>query len=308
MLKAFKNPKTYTAYIFLLPAVAILIAGLLAPLFNAFNLSLYKWSIGIPWDQAQNIGLASFQRLLTDDYVHRSVGVTLQYAFWIMISEMLLGTLLALMLERSFRGVAIFRTIFILPYMMSPIVVGLIWRYMFDARNGVIDYYLEGIGKAIPALQSFGFIRQEWLSSPQLALPSLVITDIWQWTPFIFIIVLAGLQSLPAEVTEAAYMDGANWLQMTLFVKLPMLRTILLITFLMRLIDVFRALEVIFIMTFGGPGISTTVLSLHIYKTAFIGQELGYAAAISVLLIGIIFILSIGILKFNNPMQDKSDA
>jgi len=142
VLKAFTNPKTYTAYIFLLPAVAILLAGLLAPLFNAFNLSLYKWSIGIPWDQAQNIGWASYERLLTDDYVHRSVGVTLQYAFWIMVSEMILGVALALMLERSFTGVAIFRTIFILPYMVSPIVVGLIWRYMFDARSGVIDYYL----------------------------------------------------------------------------------------------------------------------------------------------------------------------
>lgn len=140
MLEAFTSPKTYIAYTFLLPAVAILLAGLLVPLVNAFNLSTYKWAMGIPWEQAQNIGLASFQRMLTDDYIAKSVGVTLQYAFWIMVLEMLIGTALALMLERSFSGVAIFRTIFILPYMVSPVVVGLIWRYMFDARAGVIDY------------------------------------------------------------------------------------------------------------------------------------------------------------------------
>ncbi|MBI4789720.1 MAG: sugar ABC transporter permease [Chloroflexi bacterium] len=306
-MKSLTNPKTYVAYLFLLPAVAILAAGLLVPLFNAFDLSLYKWSIGIPWDKREFIGGASYTRMLTDDYVWTSLGVTLRYALWIMVLEMILGTLLALTLERPFAGVAVFRTIFILPLMVSPIVVGLIWRYLFDARVGIIDHYLEAIGNAIPVLQPLGFTRVEWLGSPDLALPALIITDIWQWTPFIFIIVLAGLQGLPSEVTEAAFMDGANWLQMTLFVKLPMLRSILLVTLLMRLIDVFRALEVIFIMTFGGPGLSTEVLSLHIYKTAFTSQELGYAAGISVLLISIILVLSLGIMVFNNPLKERSD-
>ncbi|MEW5721344.1 MAG: sugar ABC transporter permease, partial [Chloroflexota bacterium] len=305
--KPFTDPKTYVAFLFLLPAVAILVVGLLVPLINAFDLSMYRWSIGVPWDKREFIGWAAFERMLTDDYVHTSIGVTLQYAFWIMVLEMVLGTALALMLERPFAGVAVFRTIFILPYMVSPVVVGLIWRYMLDARVGVIDHYLEAIGKQLPFLQPLGFTRLEWLGSPDLALPALVLTDLWQWTPFIFIIVLAGLQGLPSEVTEASRIDGANWLQTILFVKLPMLRSILLITVLMRLIDVFKALEVIFIMTFGGPGLSTEVLSLHIYKTAFTSQELGYAAAISVLLIAIILVLSIGLLRISNPLKERSD-
>ena len=307
MLQALRKPRNYVAYAFILPAMAVLILGLLVPLFNAVELSFYDWSMGMPWDSKEFIGLASYQRMLGDEAVHESFWVTLRFTFWVLVTEMVLGVALAFLLEKPVRGAAIFRTIFILPLMVSPVAVGLIWRYLYDARIGLIDYFLESIGEAIPFLQYFGFTRQLWLADPDLALTSIIITDIWQWTPFIFIIVLAGLQSLPAEITEAAIIDGANWYQIIFRVKLPMIRTIIMVTLLMRIIDVFRALEVIYTMTFGGPGLSTEVLSLHIYKTAFTAQQLGYASTIAVLLMVIILIFTILILLYQNPLKERAD-
>lgn len=300
-IKRFRDPKFIAPFIFISPAVVILVAGLIVPVIYAGYLSFFDWNMGTPWETAKFLGLDNYRRMLTDVGVRSSIMVTLRYTFWTTTLEMILGISLALALEKSIKGASIFRTIFILPLMVSPIVVGLMWKYMLDARTGVINYYIEAIGKAIPPLQNLGFVRHPFLGDPHLALPALVVTDIWQWTPFIFVIILAGLQALPSEIMEAAYIDGANWWQMTWRVKLPMILSLIIITLLMRIIDVFRALEVIFIMTFGGPGRSTEVLSLKIYKTAFTSQDLGYASVISVILISITLILSIGILLYRNP-------
>lgn len=282
---------------FLLPAIIIFILGLLLPLANTLELSFNELSMGSPWDSREWVGIEHYARMWEDEGVRSAVSVTLRFAFWVLITEMIIGLGLALLLEKPIKGAAIFRTIFILPLMVSPVAVGLIWRYLLDGRIGMVNYYLEQLG----------FSGQTWLGEPGLAFFSIIITDIWQWTPFIFIILLAGLQALPSEVLEASRIDGANWWQMTLQIKLPMLRSILLVTVLMRLIDVFRALEVIFILTFGGPGRSTQVLSLHIYKTAFTSQALGYASTIAVLLMVIMLALSVLLLLFSNPLKDRAD-
>lgn len=285
-------------YVFILPAVAIMIAGLVYPVIQAFYLSFYDWKIGTDFASAPYVGLQHFHRMLSDDGVRESLWVTFRFGFWTITIEMFLGITLALLLEKPIRGASVFRTIFILPLMVSPVVVGLIWRYLFDARIGWINYYLGLIG----------IEPQVWLGDPELAFFAIVFTDIWQWTPFIFIIVIAGLQALPSEVLEASRIDGANWWQHILFVKLPMIKSILVIALLMRLIDVFRALEVMYILTGGGPGRATELLSLHIYNRAFETQQLGFASAISVLLIAIVFTLSVAILVTTNPMKGKSDV
>ena len=285
-------------YFFILPAVAIMLAGLVYPVIQAFNLSFYDWKIGTDFDKAPFVGLGHFQRMIVDEAVWESIWVTFKFGFWTISIEMFLGVALALLLEKPIRGASVFRTIFILPLMVSPVVVGLIWRYLFDARIGWINYYLS----------QFGIEPQVWLGDADLAFFAIVFTDIWQWTPFIFIIVIAGLQALPSEVLEASKIDGANWWQHILFVKLPMIKSILLIALLMRLIDVFRALEVMYILTGGGPGRATELLSLHVYNRAFETQQLGYASAISVFLILIVFLLSLGILVLGNPMKDKADV
>ncbi len=300
------RPNRAVPYLFLLPAVAVLVLGLMVPLYNSLVLSFYDWSFGQPWSDKDYLGFENFRRLLSDPSVWTAVRTTFIFGFWVVLLEMILGVGLALLLEKPVRGAAFFRTIFVLPLMIAPIVVGLIWRYLLDARNGVVNYYLEVIGNALPFLQTVGFVRQEWLAKPDLAMASIVVSDVWQWTPFIFMIVLAGLQGLSSNVIEASRIDGAGWWQETVYVKLPMMRNILLIALLMRIIDVFRALEVIYIMTNGGPGSATRVLSLLLFQTAFTSQDLGYAATIALLLSLILIVLSVILMLYNNPLKDKA--
>ncbi len=294
-------------YLFLLPAVAILALGLLVPLYNAVMLSFFDWNFGQPWSARRYLGFANFERLVTDPTVWRSVRTTFVFGFWVVTLEMLIGVGLALLLEKAIRGATFFRTVFVMPLMIAPVVVGLIWRYLLDARNGIVNYYLARIGEAVPVLQEYGFRSQAWLADPTLAMASIVVSDVWQWTPFVFMIVLAGLQGLPSDVMEAAYIDGANWWRMTWHIKLPMMRNILLIALLMRVIDVFRALEVIFVMTGGGPGSATRVLSLTLFQTAFTARDLGYASTIALLLSLILIVFSVILLVFSNPLKGKAD-
>ena len=291
-------PGFLTPYAFITPAIIVMLGGLLYPVVMAFYLSFYDWEIGLDLKDAPYVGMGHFMRMLSDPQVWEVLWVTVRFGFWTITIEMTLGVALALLLEKPIRGASVFRTIFILPLMVSPVVVGLIWRYLFDARIGWINYYLGAW---------FGIEPQVWLGDPQLAFFAIVFTDIWQWTPFIFIIVIAGLQALPREVIEASTIDGTNWWQQIFLVKLPMIKSILVIALLMRLIDVFRGMEVMLIMTGGGPGRSTELLSLHIYNRAFETQQLGYASAISVLLILIVFGISTLILTMVNPMKSRSD-
>lgn len=285
------------AYCFVGPAVIIMLIGLMLPLFTSVQLAFYDWGMGTPWDSKEFVGLQWFSKLMRDPDVWASFWVTLKFGFWVVSIEMILGTFLAIVLERPIRGAALFRTCLIMPLMVSPVVVGLIWRYLMDARSGMLNYYLGKIGIE-PVL---------WLSNPKIALTSLIVTDIWQWTPFIFIIVLAGLQALPKDVVEAARIDGANLWQQVVMVKLPMIKSVLVVALLMRIVDVYKVVEVVFILTFGGPGLETELLALHVYKTAFTAQNLGYASAISMLLLAIVSLISVAVLTFSNPLKEKSD-
>jgi multiple sugar transport system permease protein len=227
--------------------------------------------------------------------VWSSLRTTLLFAAVCVSAEMALGIALALALEHKVRGMAFFRTLFILPMMIAPIAVGLVWRYMFDAQFGLIN----------AAFALVGLAPRTWLADPSLAFVAIVVADIWQWTPFVFIMIIAALANVDGSVIEASRIDGARWLQMTFRVKLPMIMHVIAITLMMRLIDAFRVLEVVYVLTFGGPGDSTEILSLHIYKTAFVGQQLGVAAAISVLLLVVVALLSWGALRLSNPMKES---
>lgn len=277
------------------PAALIMAAACLYPVLSAFQLGLYDWSMGTPWSEARWVGLDAFVAAFTNPRVWSSLWTTLLFAGVCVTAEMLLGIALALALERPVRGTAIFRTLFILPMMIAPIAVGLAWRYMFDAQFGLINAVL-GLFKIAPLT---------WLADPTLAFAAIVIADIWQWTPFVFIMMVAALANVDAAVIEASRIDGANWWQMTTLVKLPMIAHVIAITLMMRLVDAFRVLEVIYVLTFGGPGDSTEILALHIYKTAFVGQQLGVAAAISVLLLVVVAALSFAALRISNPLDAK---
>ncbi len=285
----------WIALLYVGPALAVMAAACLYPVLSAFQLAGYDWSMGTPWSSARWVGWSNFVSAFGNPRVWSSLWTTLLFAGVCVSIEMVLGIALALALEHPVRGMSFFRTLFILPMMIAPIAVGLAWRYMFDAQFGLINAVL---GLA-------GIQPQIWLADPSLAFIAIVIADVWQWTPFVFIMMIAALANVDGSVIEASRIDGANWWQMTFRVKLPMIMHVIAITLMMRLIDAFRVLEVIYVLTFGGPGDSTEILALHIYKTAFVGQQLGVAAAISVLLLVVVALLSWGALRLSNPMKDE---
>lgn len=270
-------------YIFLAPAGIILTMALLYPIGYLTMASFFDWRMGAPFADSTFSGLDNYVWILNDPSFRESFMVTIVFASTVVVLEMLIGVGLAMMLERPIRGMSVFRTIFILPMMVAPIVVGLIWRYMYNPQFGIIN----------KTLKEWGLPSIPWLSSPDWALPSVIIADIWQWTPFIFILSMAALQSLPKSVMEASRIDGASAWQQIIHIKIPLMMPVLVVAALLRLIDAFKVLEVIFIMTNGGPGLSTEIMSLQIYKTAFVSWELGRAAALSNILLSIVMVITI---------------
>jgi multiple sugar transport system permease protein len=287
----------WTPYLFIGPAVAAMLFGLLYPVIETIRLSFYELRLGEAVRPEAFRGLTIFAEALGDSAVRESMMVTLKYAFVIVVIEMAIGVGFALLLEKPFRGMSIFRTLFILPMMIAPICVGLIWRYMFDANAGPINAWLK----------PFGF-TPTWLADANLSFLAICIADVWQFTPFVLIMALAGLQGLDQSSVEAATIDGASPWQVIWHIKLPLLAPILMITLLMRLIDALRGLEVVYAMTNGGPGLSTELFPLHIYKSAFVTQRMGHSAALSVCLLVVTTMLSALLLFKHNPLKRAGEA
>ena len=283
-----------TPYMFAAPAALVMILALFYPI------GYMIWGSFRDWDPSQNIsetefvGLANYARLLADPAFHESFWVTLIFAFTVVSVEMLLGVSLALLLDRNIRGMSVLRTLFILPMMIAPVVVGLVWRYMFHQTYGPINRVLEALG----------FEGIDWLG--QNPLLSVIIADIWQWTPFIFILSLAALQSLPRSALEAARIDGATGWQQIWHIKLPLMAPVLLVTMLLRLIDAFKVLEVILVLTGGGPGLSTEILALRIARTAREFRALGEAAAMSNYLLILLMVLTLSLFAFTRWQEARA--
>jgi multiple sugar transport system permease protein len=283
-------------YLFALPAVLVMAMGLLWPVIESLRLSMYELRLGEAITPNAFRGLAIFWEALSDPSVHTSMLVTLKYAFVVVVVEMVIGIGLALLLEKPIRGMGVFRTIFVLPMMIAPICVGLIWRYMFDTNAGPLNTWLSAIN-----------LKPEWFADPSLAFFVICVADIWQFTPFVFIMALAGLQGLDNSAIEAAEIDGATPWQIIRYIKLPLLAPILMITLLMRLIDALRGLEVVYALTNGGPGLSTELFPLHIYKSAFVTQRMGHSAALSICLLLVTTALSIALLLRSNPLARRGE-
>lgn len=281
-------------YMFILPAGMIMAMALIYPLGYMIWGSFRDWDPSQTIGEAEFVGLKNYITLLNDPNFLESLGVTLRFAFVVVSVEMIIGVGLALLLDRNIRGMSLLRTMFILPMMIAPVVVGLMWRYMYHPTIGTINRTLEAIG--LP--------KVDWLG--QNALTSVIIADIWQWTPFIFILSLAALQSLPRSALEAARIDGATGWQQIIYIKLPLMMPVLIVTALLRLIDAFKVLEVILVLTEGGPGLSTEILALRISRTATEFRELGVAAAMSNYLLIMLMLLTIGMLAFTKWQERRA--
>ncbi len=285
----------FTPYMFMAPAAIIMLVALMYPLGYMVWGSFKDWDPSQTIGEAEFVGLQNYIKLWGDPNFWESMSVTLTFAFFVVVFELVIGVGLALLLDRNIRGMSILRTLFILPMMIAPVVVGLMWRYMYHPTVGTFNRTLDGIG--IPGV--------DWLG--QHALMSVIIADIWQWTPFIFILSLAALQSLPKSALEAARIDGATAWQQIIHIKLPLMMPVLIVTGLLRLIDAFKVLEVILVMTEGGPGLSTEILALRISRTATEFRELGEAAAMSNYLLILLMILTVSMFAFTRWQEARAN-
>lgn len=228
------------------------------------------------------IGARNYTRLLQDGLFLTAVGNTLKFVALATTAEVVLGTSLAFLFNVRLRGRRIMLPLVVLPMMLPTMVVCAIWVMLYDFEFGFLNN----------ALRSLGFAPVLWLSNPQIALESIVLVDIWQWTPFVLLLVLAGLQSIPDYLYEAAQLDGASGFQMFRHITLPLLSFQIKLAVLLRLIDTFRIFDKVYAMTGGGPGYATETISLYIYREGFRYFHLGYASAASLVMVLLVVGLS----------------
>jgi multiple sugar transport system permease protein len=262
-------------FLFLLPAVLWILAFTIFPLVYAIYTSLHSYRFG---RISGFVGLTNFERLLRDSNLHSTLVVTIQFVIAAVAVEMILGFALALLVHREFRLRGLVRTAMILPLFATPVAIGYLAITLFYERNGPVNLLLHTLlGLDIP-----------WLSHPQWALISVILVDIWQWTPFVFLISLAALQSLPDELYEAAQIDGAGSLGLLRHITLPLMAPTLWLILLLRLVEAFKVFDIPVSLTLGGPGRATEVFSLFTYRTAMRFFDFGYAAAQGFLLLAIV--------------------
>jgi multiple sugar transport system permease protein len=271
-------------YWLIAPTIVVLLSLSIYPLVYAIKIS---FQVGA--GDAARWTLANFTRLASDKFFIEALAHTFIYAAISLTFEFLLGLGLALLLDGPLRGRSLFRSALLIPMMLPPVVVGVVWRLMLNPDFGAVNGTLKGAGLNTESLT--------WTASPVLAFASVIAVDIWQWTPFIFLVLLAGLQAIPQEPYEAAVIDGSSAWQTFRHVTLPLLKPAILIALLLRTMDLLRVFDQIFILTQGGPGFSTETVSLYIYRTAFRFSDFGYAAAMSFVLLLLTNIVSVGYIR-----------
>ena len=221
------------------------------------------------------VGFRNYSELFHSHEFANTVQNTLTLTFAGVAIQVVLGTALALFFNQQLRGATIVRGIIVLPMLLTPSVVGLMWRALLNPEWGLLNWIGVKLG--------FGYIG--WLSDPSLAIWTLVIVDSWQWTPFVFVIVYARLQALPQEVFEAGSVDGANWFQRTLYLTLPLLMPAIVFAAVFRAIDAFRTFDLVYGLTNGGPVQATSTLSFEAFQNGFEFQRYGYASAVSYVMV-----------------------
>ena len=278
---------------FISPALALLAFLSVFPLLWALYLSFTDYSAtrSIP---ARWVGIDNYLEVVTSSAVHQRALTTAIYVIGAVALQTVLGFAIAYLISRRTRGRGVLTTLFLIPMMLSPVVVGLFWKFMLDAQFGVINSLLGTVG----------FDGLTWLTDQRLALLSVVLVDTWQWTPFIMLIALAGLTAVPAYLYEAAEIDRASeWFRFR-HITLPLVWPLLLIAILFRAIEAFRLFDLVYILTGGGPGVSTETLSFHVYKVAFLGFDTGLASAYGILMVLVVIVLVQLYLRYLNRVQE----
>ena len=269
-------------YAMITPAIAVIIILYLYPVLKTIQVSLYDFNLLS--GRSEYIAFANYINKFTSPKFQTVLFNSFYFTVVSVAIETVLGLSCALLLNYELRGQRLMRIVIMIPMMVAPVIVAYEWKLMYNDQVGIITYIFE----------STGIIKEKisWLSHPRLAMWSCIIADVWYTTPFVILILLGGLQSLPRDPYEAAVIDGANALQRFTLITLPLLKPVLMAAILLKTMDAFKMFDLIYILTYGGPSLKTEVINIHTYKTVFRHFRFGEGATISIItLFSLIFIV-----------------
>lgn len=267
-----RNNKKLFSLALRIPSLIVLIGLFLIPIISMFNISFRSLSFAIPGSTGQWIGLENYKIMWSSNEFWYSIKITIIFVLIVIPSQLVLGFIIALLLDRNIRGRRIFTTTIITPMLLAPIVVGLMWLFMLNYDVGIAPYYLKLFGLDVGNL----------LGNIKTAYPAIILIEIWHWTPLLALMIFSGLQSLPQDPYEAAIVDGASRYQIFRHITIPLLRPVIIIAVILRGIDVFKIFDEIFILTSGGPGNSTEVINMLAFKINFLFWNMGQGATVGV--------------------------
>ena len=272
-------------YLIMLTPLLVFVALIaIYPLGFSMIISFFEYRLTDPNQTKTFVGLANYARAFSDPVILKSIQTTLVFVVGTVSVELILGLGLALLLSAETSLMQIIRSFLLIPMALPSLVVGLIWKSLYNADFGVISFYLKAMGIDIGSGP---------LGELSTAMPAVILVDVWQWTPLVMVLFLAGLKSMPTEPFEAALVDGANRFQRFLYLTLPLLKPTFLIALLMRTMQSFKVFDIIYTTTAGGPGLATTVLNYQIYTVGLTFFDMGYAAALANILLIVVAVLSI---------------
>ena len=279
-------------YLLLLPAVLALAGVSLYPALDGINASLHRFRYGLDKGFA---GLDNYAVVFADSVFWQAIATTAMFVVIVVAIETLLGLLLALLVARELYFAGAIRVMLILPMTIAPVVVGVIWRLLYASDIGIVDPLFQALGMGAPHV----------LAHPTSAFLGLVAVDVWEWTPLLFLIILAGLQSMPQDPIEAARVDGASRLQIFFHHTLPLLRPVLLVAVVLRTIDAVGTFDQIFVLTKGGPGTATQLISIYAYNTAFLFNQYGRAMAMLIGVLAFLIVLMTAAVRLMGRASEK---
>jgi multiple sugar transport system permease protein len=267
--------RTATAAVLQTPSIVLLIAVTLFPVLYSLNLSFRSFSLILPGMTGQWVGPDNYARLLNDGDFWHSVALTIVFVVVGVALELVFGIALAVAIDSLNVGRRLFTSLLLVPMIITPLVIGLMYNFLFNAQFGLLSYLIRLVGIPLP---------DAVLGNASTAFPALIVTDIWEWTPFMALIVLAGLQSIPSEPLQAARVDGASSWATLRYVTLPMLRPLIAVGLVFRGAEAIKEFDKVYILTGGGPGNSTEVVDLFTYRVSFANWEMSYGAALGIVL------------------------
>src|SRR5690349_1359963 len=285
--RTFEQQERSFALALLVPALAVLVVTTTAPLVYLGWSSLHRIDLGMPW-LSGFAGADNFAKMGSDPRFWNSLLLTAIYTATTVVLQVAVGLALALLVLQIPKGQGLLRVAAILPIVLAPVVVGLFWRTLVLAPDfGLVDV----------ASRALGLGSHNWLGDPQLALISVIAIHTWQWTPFAFLVLLASLATLPPDIYEAARLDRATAWKRFVHITLPLLRPAIVMVVILRMMTALSAFAAIFAATGGGPGSATEILNLYAYRTSFSELNLGYGAALAMVLLGITMAISYGMFR-----------